>query len=133
MIHAETAPQSPTAQESFHCINLEGLRDKTDGRVDVLSGLVRLALKVGREQMAAVNQQMALGNVSGLMRWVHALRNTFVVLEATYGIRIAEAIEFELLERRTLPTPNDMLDLNEAFEGVERDLLDYIEAHAVYP
>jgi hypothetical protein len=132
MIQTELAQHSLAATGKFHCINLEGLREKTDGRVDVLSGLVRLALSVGREQMEAINQQMTLGNVSGLVRWVHALRNTFVVLEASSGIRIAEAIEFELMEHRTLPTPNDMLDLNEAFDGVERDLLDYIETHAVY-
>lgn len=130
MIHAELAQQPLATKREFHCINLEGLREKTDGRVEVLSGLVRLALSVGREQMEAVNQQMTLGNVSGLVRWVHALRNTFVVLEASYGMRIAEAIEFELMEHHALPTPNDILDLNEAFDGVERDLLDYIKMHA---
>jgi hypothetical protein len=131
MIHAELSALPPYATGKFHCINLEGLHEKTDGRVDVMSGLVRLALSVGREQMEAVNQQMSIGNVSGLVRWVHALRNTFVVLEASSGISIAEAIEFDLMERRALPSAESMQQLNRAFVGVEQDLLEYIEANAV--
>jgi hypothetical protein len=93
---------------------------------EVLLGLLRLAVKVGRGQLESLCGYAELGDVAGCRFAIHSLLNTFNFLHANEAMCLATELETQMLETSNLIPPGGVERLCEAWGKVEQDLISFI-------
>jgi hypothetical protein len=120
-----TSPVVP--QTRFDNIDFDRICDSVGNSADVLVGLAKLALRISREQIQALNQHAENYNYEQCKFDLHAINNTFNFLHAE-GATFALGRVEEELDRTRLNVPLKTLPaLNQAFRDVEYDLMRFIE------
>lgn len=118
------------ANADFDDINLAGIADTVEGDSEAVIDLAKLALRLGSEQILAINQHAAGQKLNETKLALHSLKNTFGFLQAPRATKAITQAECELAIT-DLEIPMYSLDsLNSAFALVEADLRHFIATYA---
>jgi hypothetical protein len=128
---AHTKPSSPAPFDMLHLehIDVNEITAHVGRETEVLLGLLRLAVKVGREQLESFKEYAELGDVAGCRFAIHSLLNTFNFLHANEAMRLATELETQMLETSNLIPAAGVERLCEAWSKVEQDLISFIRFH----
>ena len=128
---AHTKPSAPAPYDMLHLqhIDVNEITAHVGRETEVLLGLLRLAVKVGREQLESLREYAGLEDVAGCRFAIHSLLNTFNFLYANEAIRLAIELETQLLKSSNRVPAAGVARLCEAWDKVERDLISFIRFH----
>jgi hypothetical protein len=128
---AHTKPSTPAPYDMLHLqyIDVNEITAHVGRETEVLLGLLRLAVKVGREQLDSLCGYAELGDVAGCRFAIHSLLNTFNFLHANEAMRLATELETQMLETSNLIPAAGLERLCEAWGRVEQDLISFIRFH----
>lgn len=124
-------PAQPTPYNMLHLqhININEITAHAGRDTEVLLGLLRLAVKVGREQVENLRGFAELGDVEGCRFAIHSMLNTFNFLHAHEAVRLATELE-TLAHGTSNPIPVATAEkLFLAWGEVEQDLISFIHLH----
>lgn len=124
-------PAQPTPYNMPHLqhIDINEITAHAGRDTEALLGLLRLAVKVGREQVDNLRGFAELGDVEACRFAIHSMLNTFNFLHAHEAVCLAAELE-TLAHGTSNPIPVATVErLFLAWDEVEQDLISFIHLH----